>query len=135
MNEFVNEAREAARIWKQTADLPAGARATGVYMRHPGKAYPFVLPREYASCNLLDGARDWALEFFGAAHIPWHDGVNGGPSNHLLSSQVQCVNALAPFAHDPDGLHALFGDALGVEKVLPFGDPVDPSSYVTFEWI
>ncbi len=62
---------------------------------------------------------------------PWHAGVGGWPSNHLLSSQVQCVNALAPAVTSPDRLVRAFGDLLGVRRVLP----IEPYRFVTFEYI
>lgn len=85
--------------------------------------------------NLLPGVRDWTMEYFRQAGIPWHHGVGGQPGNHLLSSQVQCVNALAPMAYDPDAVRTTFGGVLDIAEVLPFGDEVEPSSHVAFEWI
>src|SRR5262245_22772793 len=92
-----------ASAWKQaTGFLPAEAKQPGLYGgRGP---YPFCLPAEFATLNLLPEARRVALERFHAAKVPWHAGSAGAPSNHLLSSQVQCANALAPFVDDPDSL-------------------------------
>ena len=64
-----------------------------------------------------------ALERFAQLGIRWHDGWRSGPSNHLRSSQVQCVNALMPFVDDPQSLAAIFGSVLPIETVVPFGDP------------
>lgn len=132
-------ARAAATAWKQrTPTLPPPARDPAPY-RGLGPAYPFCLPITYSTFNLLPDARSTALERFQAAGIPWHHGIAGGPSNHLLSSQVQCANALAPFVDQPDVIAGLFGGALPIAEVLPFGgttdDPFDASDHVVFEWI
>src|SRR5688572_465130 len=116
---FVREARTAAVKWKEAASLPVGAKASAPYARRPDQDYPFCLPVEYAYCNLLDEARG-ALESFRVDGIAGHDLVDGGPSNHLLDSQVQCVNALAPFVRSSSALRALFGGVLDIAEVLPF---------------
>ena len=106
-------------------------------------ALPFCLPTSYATHNLLPDARTIALERFAAAQIPWHDGGPSGPSTHLLSSQVQCANALAPFVDKPAELAAIFGTALPIDEVLSFGadqneaatvGPFDATDHVVFEW-
>jgi hypothetical protein len=88
--------------------------------------------------NLLPEAREIALERFRTAHIPWHDGIKGGPTNHLLSSQVQCANALAPFVGDAGALKAIFSSILPIDVVTPFGSastsPFDLADHVVFEW-
>ena len=138
---FKIAARRSAIAWKLTsATLPEAARDFGAYRQYP--ALPFCLPKEFNHCNLLPGARSSALQRFEAAGIPWHDGVAGGPSNHLLSSQVQCANTLAPFVEDPDALAEIFGDSLPIAQVLPFGardghahlSPFDATDHVVFEW-
>lgn len=138
---FKKAAREAAIEWKATsANLPGGAQQPGTYRQY--RSLPFCLPREYSVHNLLADARTTALERFAAAGIPWHDGVDGGPSNHLLSSQVQCANALAPFVADPVALSAIFGSVLPVRQVLPFDahggsghlSAFDRTDHVVFEW-
>lgn len=72
-----------------------------------------------------------ALALFAELGIPWHAGVDGGPSNHLLSSQVQCVNALAQMVHDPERLRLAFANALGTQDVLQ----IEPGRFLTFEYI
>jgi hypothetical protein len=120
--------------WKKTTLLllPDEASAAAPYVGRHGSDRPSILclPPEFASLNLLPDARD-AIEWFSAAGVRWHDGVNGGPSNHLLDSQVQCVNALAPVAMTPDRLAAAFAEILPIAEVLPM-----PSGrYLEFEWI
>jgi len=50
--------------------------------------------------------------------LMWHAGVGSGPSNHLLSSQVQCTNALGQMVTDPERIARAFGPTLGVGEVL-----------------
>jgi hypothetical protein len=56
----------------------------------------------------------------------------------MLSSQIQCLNTLAPTVDRPDLLSAWLGQHLPVAEVLPFGaitdSPYDESDHVVFEW-
>lgn len=63
--------------------------------------------------------------------IQWHR-----HANHGLSSQVCCVNFLAPLAHQSEVLSRVIGAALGIAppEMLPVGDP-EGDRYVDFEWI
>ncbi len=132
---FREAARRAAVVWKQsTSTLPDTARGPGPY-RPDGPAYGFCLPSEFLALNLLPEAREIALDRFDRVGIPWHAGGNALPGPHLLSSQVQCANALAPFVDSPDALAAIFGGVLPIADVLPFGDPALPTDHVVFEWI
>jgi len=140
-SSFKVAARAAAIEWKgSTSVLPSAAKAPGAYRQYT--SLPFCLPKQCSEHNLLPAARQIALSRFSAAGVPWHDGVSGGPSNHLLSSQVQCANALAPFVGDPDALRRIFGEALGIAEVLPFAavegrgslSPFDATDHVVFEW-
>lgn len=138
---FVITARRAATAWKlSTNALPPEAHAPGPYRSWP--SLPFCLPVGLTEQNLLPEARFVALERFAAAGIPWHDG-GSGPSSHLLSSQVQCANTLAPFVTDPKALGAMFASALPIAEVLPFGavqgpsatlSPFDATDHIVFEW-
>jgi hypothetical protein len=55
-----------------------------------------------------------------------------------LSSQIQCLNTLAPIVDRPDLLSAWLGQHLPVAEVLPFGamtaSPYEESDHVVFEW-
>jgi hypothetical protein len=132
---FVIRARRRASQWKSaTPTLPEAARGPAAYLRDgctPQGMYPFCLPAGYASYNLLPDVRAGALRVFAAKGIAWHAETALGPTNHLLSSQVQCVNALEPMAHDPARIVAAFG------AVLPIGEPlpIEGDRYVTYEWI
>ena len=63
--------------------------------------------------------------------IPWHAGVDGGPSDHLPSSQVQCVNAAGQVVTNSSRIVRAFGDLLGIDTILP----IEPGQYLTFEHI
>ncbi len=127
---YVDRARVAAVTWK-LAFLPQAA-GDGPYPPNASAAnrYPFCLPSEYASLNLLPEAAG-AVPFFADRRIQWHQGIDGGPTNHLLSSQVQCVNALFPMTTDPDLLRRAFGDVLPIAEVLQ----IEPGTHLTFEYV
>lgn len=135
---LVSRERAAATAWKAiTPLLPEEARAPAPY-EGIGPSYPFVLSTEHCWLNLLPEAREIARTRFDAAGIRWHSGGTR-PSNHLLSSQVQCLNALAPFVDDPRALATIFGSVLPIDEVVPFGaatsSPYDASDHVVFEWL
>lgn len=138
-NEFREEAKKqranAAR-WKQSSPtLPDAARADAPYVTKTGRPgpspYPFCLPADWAAANLLPEIRDEALALFAELGIPWHAGIDGGPSNHLLSSQVQCANALTAMVTDPVRIKAAFGQVVDIAEVLP----IEPGRFLTFEYI
>jgi hypothetical protein len=132
---YSGEEKLRAMTWKHTTKtLPESARLPAPYVGKDGLAgirrYDFCLPPEHAALSLLPEVRDPALALFAELGIPWHAGVNGGPSNHLLSSQVQCVNALGQMVTDPARIERAFG-FLGIDEVLE----VEPGRYLTFEYI
>lgn len=134
---FVAAARRAAVAWKDaTPLLVAAAKLPSPYGSRPG-ALPFVLPGDYRWDNLLPEAREVARTRFAAAGIHWH-GDADGPNPHLLSSQIQCLNALAPLVNRPEDLARWLGEFLPVDEVLPFGatteSPFDATDHVVFEW-
>jgi hypothetical protein len=96
-----------------------------------------VFPGEFRWLNLLPEAREVARTRFAAAGVRWH-GDEDGPNPHCCSSQIQCLNALAPFVDDPGALKAIFSDVLPIDEVLPFGastpSAFDASDHVVFEW-
>ena len=122
--------RRRATAWKQsTTTLPASARAAAPWSHRPGTAYDFCLPVEHAALNLLPEVRQPALELFTSLQVQWHAATASGPGNHLLSSQVQCLNALGQLVHDPDRLRMAFG--LAGSEVLE----VEPGHHLTFEYV
>jgi len=131
--DYVTRARRRATEWKSTTTtLPEAARGPAAYFRagRPQGMYPFCLPVGYAAYNLLPDARE-ALAEFAAKKIAWHAQTAAGPTNHLLSSQVQCVNVLEPLAHDADRLRATFAPWLDVTDPLE----VEPGRLVAYEFI
>lgn len=117
---FAAEARRFAVAWKiQTDLLPLEATFPAPYGERP-ELLPFVLPAEYRWLNLLPDARDVTRSRFAAAGIHWH-GDENGPNRHLLSSQVQRLNALAPLVTRSEDLARWLGSFLPVAEVLPFG--------------
>ncbi|HYF24000.1 MAG TPA: hypothetical protein VD929_11445 [Caulobacteraceae bacterium] len=92
-----------------------------------GRVYPFALAERDE--NLMPSLRVWARSY-----VNKHDIVKHRMYMHLLSSQVCCVNFLAPFANDPVALAAL------VRPLFPSSSAVRPlpipgeDGYVAFEW-
>ena len=133
---FVAIERARASAWKQaTTTLPAEARGSAPYVGKDGAAdgpsYDFCLPPEYAAYSLLPEVREHALALFAELGVPWHAGIGGGPSNHLLASQVQCVNAMGQMVVDPDRIVRAFGPILGTTDV----HQIEPGRWLTFEYI
>lgn len=127
--------RALAAGWKaRNPELPDAAKASSPYVRNSGDPVgndPFCLPVEYSQHNLLPPVRNGALQLMAELDVPWHDATPHGPSNHLLDSQVQCVNALFPMVADPNRIAAAFGSVLEIGEVLP----IEPGRFLTFEYI
>ncbi|WP_456598804.1 PGN_0703 family putative restriction endonuclease [Blastococcus sp. SYSU DS0616] len=133
---YARHERARAIAWKKRTDsLPPEAKLPAPYVGKSGvpngPAYEFCLPPGHEKLNLLADVRPQALTLFAELGVPWHAGVNGGPSNHLLSSQVQCVNALARMMTDPERIRRAFGDLLDIGHVLE----IEPGRHLTFEYI
>jgi hypothetical protein len=113
--------------------LPDEARVPAPYLGRHGPSRPTAvcLPAEFASLSLLPDSRDVALEVFQSLNLIWHDPIAGGPSSHLLDSQVQCANALAPMVRNPEQVMAAFGDVLPIAEVLT----MEGDRYLTFEYV
>lgn len=133
---YTMDERRRAAAWKMHMDaLPPAAKVPAPYVDKDGGALggalPFCLPADFAAHNLLPTVRRPAMALFAGLGIPWHAGVDGGPGSHLLSSQVQCVNALMPMVDDPTRLALAFGTVLDVGEVLE----IEPGRFLTFEYI
>ncbi len=132
---YTHVERARAHAWKLTTDtFPAGARRAAQYVMDGaarGELRDFCVPAEHVVASLLPDVREMALQLFAELGIPWHQGISGGPSNHLLSSQVQCVNALGRMVDDPDLLKRVFAGVLGTAEVLE----IEPGRFLTFEYI
>lgn len=148
-NSYARHQQVLAAAWKQrTPTLPSAARAAAPWINQDGqpvspttntttsddtpvvRGYAHCLPAHHAMRNLLPEARE-AVELFADLKIAWHCGIDGGPGNNLLSSQVQCVNALMAMVHDPARIKRAFGDVVDIAEVLPIED----DRYLTFEYI
>lgn len=135
-NGFATKERARATGWKAASGtLPEAARCPAGYVDKNGvetsTRYRFCLPPAHAGLSLLPEVRVRALQLFVDLGIPWHAGIDGGPSNHLLSSQVQCVNALGQMVDDPERLKRAFAGILGTIDVLE----IEPGRSLTFEYI
>lgn len=133
---FTTTERARAAAWKAATEaLPAEAKVPAVYVGKDGAMggtkYDFCLPAEHAALSLLPEVREPALALFVELEIPWHAGIHGGPGNHLLSSQVQCVNALGQMVADPDRIISAFGPTLGTADV----HEIEPGRWLTFEYV
>ncbi|WP_299926114.1 hypothetical protein [uncultured Nocardioides sp.] len=137
--DYARESNERAIQWKlSTAILPDEARSPGA-VRGWGGSFDvdYALPAAYATHNLLPEVRQPALDLFEQHGIVWHQGIDGGPTNHLRSSQVQCVNALGQMMSDPERVKKAFGHVLDIASVRDFGeiDPDESGRYLTFEFV
>lgn len=133
---FTTSERARASAWKAaTPTLPEAARVPAPYVGKTGSAgrgwYEYCLPAQFAPWSLLPEVRAAALELFAELGVPWHAGVGDGPSNHLLSSQVQCVNALGQMVNEPERIVRAFGPFLGTTQV----EQIEPGRWLTFEYI
>ncbi|WP_207084750.1 hypothetical protein [Nocardioides sp. S5] len=133
-DEYTKDQRDLSVAWKlRTPTLWPAARQPAPWVNHRGDPvgmYDHCLPEEYAAANLLPEGQN-AVDLFETLGIPWHCGVDGGPGNNLLSSQVQCVNALMPMVGGPDRIVRAFGNVLDIAEVLQ----IEPDRYLTFEYI
>lgn len=113
-------------------------RQTGYFERNFEKSISyegsaFRLQPAARALNLAPSIRDEVTAYFDLHSITWHQ-----HANHALSSQVCCLNFLAPLAHDPDTLSRLVGAALGLAppQMLPVENgPSGKPWFVGFEWI
>ena len=131
MGEFLEKEKgHQSRFKRTSAYFTEAVRPDGAYR---GKPRPFCLPVDRAEENLFTGIRAGALEYFDRKEIKWHDGRDSKPSNHLCSSQVQCVNFLYTFADKPEALCTLLRPTFpDIESIVPMEDE---SQLVSFEWV
>jgi hypothetical protein len=94
-----------------------------------GKPREFVLSEP--ALNLWEGIRADAVEYFDRNEISWWRGEGDGPSGHMLSSQVACVNHLYPLRQQPDLASAVLA-AIDPEII---GAEIVDDGYVEFEFI
>jgi hypothetical protein len=104
-------------------------RALPNRQHYRGAAYRLVADER--GLNLAPGIREAIIAYFGD-RITWHT-----HANHALSSQVCCLNFLAPLASDKDRLSVLVGRALGIaapEMMAVETDLDGRDWFVGFEW-
>lgn len=94
-----------------------------------GKPREFVL--EEPAVNLWAGIREDVLDYFGRNRISWWRGEDEGPTGHLLSSQVACVNHLYALRQRRDLATALLA---GIDHEVVQAELVD-DGFVEFEFI
>ena len=131
MGRFLEKEKRHQELFKKNSRyFTEAARPEGCYR---GKPRTFCLPLDRAEENLFKGIRAGALEYFEQNQIKLHDGRDSNPSNHLCSSQVQCVNFLYPFADKPEALRTLLSPIFpSIQSIMPMeGD----GQFVSFEWI
>jgi hypothetical protein len=91
-----------------------------------GIAREFVLPPECKQENLFEKIRTDVAEYFKSQHIAWHTA-----RSHLLSSQICCLNFLAPFSSEPHALKALLQGVVGpIDEMLE----TETGRFVSFEF-
>ena len=131
MGKFLEEEKKQQILFKTNSEyFTELARPEGMYKR---KLRPFCLPVDHAEENLFLEIRADVLAYFELKQIKWHDGQNARPSNHLCSSQVQCVNFLYPFADKPEALRTLLCPIFpDLQTVVPLEDE---GQLISFEWI
>jgi hypothetical protein len=137
---YARESNLLGQRWKQASEaLPAEAKSPGQVRARGGALVEvdYALPRAYAAHNLLPAVREPALALFEEHRIAWHQSIDGGPTNHLRSSQVQCVNALGQMMADPERIKLAFGGQLDIASIRDFGeiDPNERGRFLTFEFV
>jgi hypothetical protein len=105
--EYKAEHEALAAAWKKrSATLTDEARESAPWINQDGQPrgrYQHCLPPEYAEQNLLPHVRRGARNLFLKLWNPLARGHRRRSRKQLLSSQVQCVNALFPMVREPEG--------------------------------
>ena len=131
MGKFLEEEKEHQILFKKSSEyFTEAAKPEGAYR---GRLRSFCLPVDRAKENLFGEIRAQAVEYFEHKQIRWHDGRDARPSNHLCSSQVQCVNFLYPFTDKPDALRTLLRPIFpNIHSIVPMEGE---GQLISFEWI
>jgi len=105
----------------------------GVFNQNP---YDFVLKEEFRKDNLLQNISDESIKCFKQNKIGWWRGRNGLPTNHMLSSQVACVNHLFWIMKNEDAATEVLKVIDPEFKAVPFPKTIDSDeeNYVEFEY-
>lgn len=129
---FLASEKNRQAEWKLSSKyLTREAKKPGLYRN---RLYPWALPVACAGQNLHQWIREDAIEYFRQNQITWHTSAGVDlPTNHLVSSQVMCVNCMFPFFNDPEGLKELLIPVFpDIDRVLPIESK---DQYVAFEFI
>ncbi len=90
---------------------------------------PFVLTD--GSHNLYAPIREEVKTYFEENRIVWWGGT--GPTGHVLSSQIACINHLFSVRNDADAVLAMLNNVRNeFTEVLPIASDVEPA-YIAFE--
>lgn len=119
------EARERAR---QSAWLEKNCPDAIGYEGSPLRLMP-----QSRYLNIAPAIRNDVRDYFAMRKISWHQ-----HANHALSSQICCLNFLAPLALDPERLSIVVGAALSIpapEMIEVEDGPAGRPWFVGFEWI
>ncbi|MGH6835098.1 MAG: PGN_0703 family putative restriction endonuclease [Methylocella sp.] len=103
--------------------------------KDPGLGLFSGIPREFVlregATNLWEGIRADVIEYFARNNISWWNGDGNGPTGHMLSSQVACVNHLYLLRQRPDLAKAVLR---AIDPEVVEAEVVD-DGYVEFEFI
>lgn len=103
----------------------------GIFKNH-GREFVLSDP----ALNIWAGVREDAIAYFKRHGIPFWDSVNGGPTGHILSSQIACINHLYFVRQRPDVATAILQNVENnVIRALPLENDDTDSGYVDFEVI
>ena len=127
-SKFQEAERERAQQLVATRSDLFDRSETGA--RFFGKPRPFVL--QQPATNLYAPIRVTAVKYFSSNKISWWGGR--GPTGHLLSSQVACLNHLFAIRDDAVAVTALLQGIDGdLVEALPVPGDVGALGYLQFE--
>lgn len=124
------DSRELTLPRRKSFVLRQREQQSAFFARHSGELMDgcaYRLKPEMARLNLNPSCEAGISKHFDDAAIQWHR-----HANHALSSQVCCVNFLAPLAHEPELLSRVIAQALRIAP--PSMLPVSGDRFVDFEW-
>ncbi|HVC43178.1 MAG TPA: hypothetical protein VND20_00045 [Candidatus Binataceae bacterium] len=120
--------RNQLAFLKSSNSISAAAKSGGGIFF--GKPRDFVLPDGYGDENLFEPIRKDVINYFENQHVSWHTAAA-----HLLSSQVCCLNVLAPFVYEPQALKTLLEGILGpIDEMLEIEPKIAPGRFIAFEF-
>jgi hypothetical protein len=103
--------------------------------KDPGLGIFLGKPREFVlsepAGNLWEGIRADAIAYFTRNKVPWWKGESDGPTGHMLSSQVACVNHLYSLRQRADLASAVLR---AIDQEVIEAEVVD-DGFVEFEFI